>query len=191
MDDMFKGYLPEGEHPDIQIYIFPHLREFLVIDLRLGTPTVTLLETGQVFGESFYETLEQEFSFTVRQENQFPFAHLMNLPLRLEETIRAVAMNCILDRLGIDYEDEEEVPSIVVFVISGGALAMHSEKLIDSVQELLGTFPDQPQMEEWKDILLRLVRQENQALQEVNQMELSEALASESPDYFSLWENRN
>ena len=79
----------------------------------------------------------------------------------------------------------------MVFVISGGALAMHSEKLIDSVQELLGTFPDQPRMEEWKDILLRLVRQENQALQEVNQMELSEALASESPDYFSLWENRN
>ena len=23
MDELFKGYLPEGEQPDIQIYIFP------------------------------------------------------------------------------------------------------------------------------------------------------------------------
>ncbi len=191
MDDMFKGYLPEGEHPGVQIYIFPHLHEFLVIDLREGAPLVTLLQAGEAFGESFFETVEHEFAHTIREDNPFPFAHLMNLPLRLEEIIRGVAMNFILDRLGIDPDDEEEIPSIVVFVISGGALAMHSEKLVESVRELLGSFPEQPGMGEWKDTLLRLVRQENQALQEVNQQELAEALASESPDYFSLWENRN
>ncbi len=191
MDDMFKGYLPEGEHPDIQIYIFPHLHEFLAIDQREGDPHVTLLETGETFGEGFFETVEHEFAHAIREADSFPFAHLMNLPLRLEEIIRGVAMNFILDRLGIDSDDEEEAPSIVVFVISGGALAMHSEKLVESVRELLGSFPEQPGMGEWKDALLRLVSQENQAMQEVNQQELSEALASESPDYFSLWENRN
>jgi hypothetical protein len=130
MDDMFKGYLPEGERPDIQIYIFPHLREFLAIDQREGDPHVTLLETGETFGESFFETVEHEFAHAIREGSSFPFAHLMNLPLRLEEIIRGVAMSFILDRLGIDSDDEEDAPSIVVFVISGGALAMHSEKLV-------------------------------------------------------------
>ena len=191
MDDMFKGYLPEGERPDIQIYIFPHIQEFITIDLREQAPQVTLLHTDQVFGEDFFETVEREFSLMVREENRYPFAHLINLPLRLEEIIRGVAMNYVLDRMGIDPDDEEQVPSILVFVISGGALAMHSEKLIETVRELLGTVPERPAMAQWEDTLARLVREENDALQEINQQELAEALNSESPDYFSLWENRN
>ena len=191
MDDMFKGYLPEGERPDIQIYIFPHIQEFITIDLREQAPQVTLLHTDQVFREDFFETVEREFSLMVREENRYPFAHLINLPLRLEEIIRGVAMNYVLDRMGIDPDDEEQVPSILVFVISGGALAMHSEKLIETVRELLGTVPERPAMAQWEDTLARLVREENDALQEINQQELAEALNSESPDYFSLWENRN
>lgn len=191
MDDLFRPYLPEGENPDVQIYIFPHLQEFLTIDLRNGSPRVMLLNTDEVFGEGFFKTVEDEFSHTVREENDFPFAHLINLPLRLEEIIRGVAMNCILDHLGIDPEDEEQVPSIVVFVISGGALAMHSEKLIQSVKGFLGSFSEDPAMSSWEEVIARLVKQENEALQEINQQELTEALSGDSPDYFTLWENRN
>lgn len=191
MDELFKGYLPEGEQPDIQIYIFPHLQEFLTIDLREGSPQVMLLNTEEVFGEGFFESVEKEFSLTVREENEFPFAHLINLPLRLEEIIRGVAMNFILERLDIDPEDDEHIPSIVVFVISGGALAMHSEKLIQSVKDFLRSFSADQELHHWEDVLARLVKQENEALQEINQQELTEALSTDSPDYFTLWENRN
>ena len=34
IDDPFYGQLPDGERPDIMLYIFPHLKEFLVVDLR-------------------------------------------------------------------------------------------------------------------------------------------------------------
>jgi len=191
MDELFKGYLPEGEQPDIQIYIFPHLQEFLTIDLREGSPQVMLLNTEEVFSEEFFESVEKEFSLAVREDNEFPFAHLINLPLRLEEIIRGVAMNFILEQLNIDPGDDEHIPSIVVFVISGGALAMHSEKLVQSVQEFLGTFPVDQESVRWAGVLARLVKQENEALQEINQQELTEALSADSPDYFTLWENRN
>jgi hypothetical protein len=191
MDELFKGYLPEGEQPDIQIYIFPHLQEFLTIDLREGSPQVMLLSTEEVFSEDFLESVEKEFSLAVREDKEFPFAHLINLPLRLEEIIRGVAMNFILEQLNIDPEDDEHIPSIVVFVISGGALAMHSEKLIQSVKEFLGTFPPDQKSVQWEAVLSRLVKQENEALQEINQQELTEALSTDSPDYFTLWENRN
>jgi hypothetical protein len=191
MDDLFKGYLPEGEQPDIQIYIFPHLQEFLTIDLREGSPRPMLLNTEEVFSEDFFESVEKEFSLAVREDNEFPFAHLINLPLRLEEIIRGVAMNFILEKLNIDPDDDEHIPSIVVFVISGGALAMHSEKLIQSVKEFLNTFPSDPESVHWEEVLARLVREENQALQQINQQELTEALSADSPDYFTLWENRN
>ena len=111
MEDLFKGQLPEGERPDLQIYIFPHLQEFLTIDLREDSPQVLLLNTYQVFGEDFFKTVEKEFSLMIREENEFPFAHLINLPLRLEEIIRGIAMNYILERLGIDPEDEEQIPA--------------------------------------------------------------------------------
>jgi hypothetical protein len=191
MEDLFKGNLPEGEHPDLQLYVFPHLRRFLVIDLREGLPKITLLNTSEVFREEFFRMVEAEFSSTIREESEFPFAHLINLPLRLEEIIRGVAMTFILEHLGIDPDDEEQLPSVVVFIISGGALAMHSEKLIESVKSFLGTFSEEPVLAHWEDVLTRLVAEEHAALQKINQQELAEAMKGDSPDYFTLWENRN
>lgn len=168
MDELFKGHLPEGENPDLQLYIFPHLQEFLTIDLREEQPQLLLLNTADVFDEEFFKSVETEFSQTVREENQFPFAHLINLPLRLEEIIRGIAMTAILERLGIDPDDEEQVPSVVVFVISGGALTMHSEKLIESLRNFLLSFSEEPAVTQWTDVLSRLVSEENAAIQKAN-----------------------
>jgi hypothetical protein len=191
MEELFKGELPQGENPDLQLYIFPHLQEFLTIDLREGQPQVLLLNTSDVFDEEFFKSVEAEFSQAVREESQFPFAHLINLPLRLEEIIRGVAMTSILEWLGIDPDDEEQVPSVVVFVISGGALTMHSEKLIESLRNFLSSFSEESAVAQWTDVLSRLVSEENAAIQKINQQELIEALRGDSPDYFTLWENRN
>jgi hypothetical protein len=191
MEELFKGQLPEGESPDLQLYIFPHLQEFLTIDLREGQPQVLLLNTADVFDEEFFRSVEAEFSQAVREESQFPFAHLINLPLRLEEIIRGVAMTSILEWLGIDPDDEEQVPSVVVFVISGGALTMHSEKLIESLRNFLSSFSEESAVAQWTDVLSRLVSEENAAIQKINQQRLIEALRGDSPDYFTLWENRN
>jgi hypothetical protein len=191
MEDLFKGSLPEGEECDLHIYMFPHLNEFLTIDVRESLPIVHLLDTGTVFGESFYTALEHEFGNVARQGKSITFSHLINLPLRMEEVIRDLSMSFILEEIGIDPDDEESVPSVVVFVISGGALGVHSDKLIEGVRGLLEDAGDGISGNDWGKVLSRLVEQENSALKSINQTELAEAFSGDSHDYFTFWENRN
>ena len=191
MEELFQGQWPEGERPDIQLYIFPHLQEFITVDLRETVPQVSLLNTGDLFNEEFFHCLESEFSQAIREGTDFPFSHLMNLPMRLEESIRGMAMNFILERLGMDPEDEEELPSVLVFVISGGALSLHSEKLVKSLQEFLGNHADATALSEWSAVITRLVEEECVVLKKLSQQDLAEAVPGDTPDYFTLWENRN
>ena len=44
---------------------------------------------------------------------------LMHLPGQVDDIVRGVAMHYILERLGVDYHDENNMPEVVVFVISG------------------------------------------------------------------------
>ena len=191
MEELFKGQWPEGESPGIQLYIFPHLREFITVDLRGSTPMVSLLDTGDLFNEEFFRCVETEFSQAIREGTEFPFSHLMNLPMRLEEAIRGLAMNFILERLGVDPEDEEDLPSVVVFVISGGALALHSDKLVNGLQEFLGEYLDGVALSEWSSVITRLVEAESAVLKRLSHQDLAEAVPGDIPDYFTLWENRN
>jgi len=191
MEELFQGQWPEGERPDIQLYIFPHLQEFITVDLRETVPQVSLLNTGDLFNEEFFRCVESEFSQAIREGTDFPFSHLMNLPMRLEESIRGMAMNFILERLGMDPEDEEELPSVLVFVISGGALSLHSEKLVKSLQEFLGNHADATALSEWSAVITRLVEEESVVLKKLSQQDLAEAVPGDTPDYFTLWENRN
>ena len=190
MDYLFDSELPGSEGPDIHICIFPHLREFLTIDLREGRPRTLLLNTSEVFNGEFFANAEKAFSQAVREESESPFAHLINMPMRVEELIREVALTAILERLGIQPEGSE-LPLVVVFIISGGALAMHSERVIESLKSLLGQYSREPAIEEWEGLFSRLVTEENAVLQQLNRQELAEALRGDSPDYFTLWKNRN
>ena len=191
LEDPFQGQLPDGERPDIMLYIFPHLREFLVVDLRANSSDVLLLNVDEVFDGEFFQGLEDEFSKTLREGNIYPFAHIINLPLRLEEIVRTVAMSSILEKLGVDSFDDEELPTVVVFIISGGALSVHSDKLVSSLREILSSHPGGSNISQWEGVISRLVREENQVLKDLSYHELSEALRDDSPDYFTLWENRN
>ena len=191
IDDPFYGQLPDGERPDIILYIFPHLQEFLAVDLRDGCLEVLLMNTDEVFDGTFFHGLEVEFSNTLREGNLYPFAHIINLPLRLEEIVRNVAMTFILEKMGVDAYDEEDLPSVVVFIISGGALAMHSDRLVNSLRDLLESYPGASTISQWEPVISRLVTEENRVLQDLSHQELTEALRDDSPDYFTLWENRN
>ena len=191
MDELFNSQLPEGQRPDIQLCIFPHLREFLVVDLREDPKQVLLMETGDVFVEEFYKSVEAEFSEVLREDTSFPFSHFINLPLRLEEVMRETAMTFILDRLDIDLGDEEEVPNVVVFVISGGALTSHADQVLDGLRELLKANIGDATLENWEETISRLVTEEKRMLHQETMHDLTDALRGDSPDYFPLWESRN
>ncbi len=190
MDELFNTQLPGGERPDIQLCIFPHLKEFLAIDLREQPAAISLLNAADVFTEDFFVAVEEELSDAIRAETEFPFAHMINLPMQLEEAIREIAMTFILSRLGVGM-DADSMPAVIVFVVSGGALAARSDLVLDGLKQLLRDQCGASALKEWEHVLSRLIKEENTLMQKLNQNELAEALRGDSPDYFTLWESRN
>lgn len=191
MEELFKSQLPDGQLPDIQVCVFPHLKEFLAIDLREEPRRLLLLHTEDVFVEDFFKSVEAAFSEVLREDTQSPFDHFINLPLRLEEVIRETAMGFILERLGVSLEDAEQFPNVVVFVIGGGALTSNSEQVVDGLRKLMEPHSGDATATQWEETITRLVAEENELLQKRNLHELTEALRGDSLDYFTLWESRN
>ena len=191
MEQLFNSQLPGGRRPEIQLCIFPHLPEFLVIAAREDDPRVLLLNTGDVFDEEFYRTVEAEFSETLRASSDFLFSHFMNLPVTIEETVRDIAMTFILDRLDVQIDDEDEIPAVVVYVVSGGALTFHAGKILDGLNELIHSGFNGSESDQWGATIADLVKRESAITQKLNEQQMAEALKGDSPDYFTLWESRN
>ena len=190
MKDLFNTHLPGGERPDIQLCIFPHLTEMLVIDQRGEKASVSLLNASEIFTSEFFKAVEEDFSESLRAHTHFPFAHLINLPMQLEETIRDTVMSFILDQLGVT-QDPDEFPTVIVFIVSGGALTAQPEQVLEGLKKVLRDHCGEAAVEEWQGVLSRLIAEESAMLQSVSTQELNEALKGDSPDYFTLWENRN
>ena len=191
MEQLFNPQLPGGGRPDIQLCIFPHLPEFLVIDAREENPQVLVLSTDDVFSQEFYQTVESEFSEILRSSSESLFSHLVNLPIVIDETVRDIAMTFILDRLGVQVDDEDQIPSVVVYVVSGGALAAHTEKILDGLNDLIHTRFSNSESNRWEHTIADLVERETAILTKLNEHQVAEALKGDSPDYFTLWESRN
>ena len=188
----------EAGFPDLQLCIFPHLREFLVFDARPGEPQVRLLNSDDILGDEFFRAVEAEFSHALRHTGEYPFSHLMNMTMHFEETIREVAMSFILERLGVRMHGEPgsdfsaaELPGVVVYVVTGGAVSAHSEVVLDALRSLLERSNSLDSLPEWERTLTDMVSQEAQIVQRLSRQELAEAIRGDSPDYFTLWDNLN
>ena len=198
MEQLFNPGPFEAGFPDLQLCIFPHLREFMVFDARPGEPQVRVLHTDDILGDEFFSAVEAEFSHALRHTGEFPFAHLMNLTMHFEETVREVAMSFILDRLGVRLHAEpgteinpDDLPGVVVYVVSGNAASAHSEVVLDALRTLLESGDGSEPLEEWESKLTDLVRREAEITQRLSREELTEAIRGDAPDYFTLWDNLN
>ena len=198
MEQLFNPGPFESGFPDIQLCIFPHLREFMVFDSRPDEPRVRVLDTDDVLGSDFFNAVEAEFSHALRHTGEFPFAHLMNLTMHFEETVREVAMSFILDRLGVRLHAEpgteinpDDLPGVVVYVISGNAAGAHSEVVLGALREVLESGDTPELLEEWEVKLTEMIERESEITQRLSREELVEAIRGDSPDYFTLWDNLN
>ena len=192
MEQFFNPAHPEAGFPELQLCIFPHLREFLVFDARPGRPRVRTLSVDDVFGDEFFRAVEHEFSHALREMGEYPFAHLMNLSMQFEEAIREVAMLFILERLGVRPDDPApEIPPVVVYVITGGAVSSGSELARETLRELLQKPGAREALPEWESRFAEMAAQEAEIMQRLNRQELAQAIRGESPDYFALWDNLN
>ena len=189
-EELSGGPLPNGRYPDITLAIFPHLREFLVVDTRGETADVTVLSTDAVFNDEYYRAVESEFGSMLREGGDRPFLHLMHLPGQLDDILRGVAMNFILDRLGVDFHDDDNLPEVVVFVISGPTLAIPQEQVVAGFAEMLSQRLTSGETERWSAKLGELIQLETQAFPATNEV-LGETMTDESLDPYYIWQNRN
>ena len=102
-----------------------------------------------------------------------------------------MAMTSILENLGIDPEDQEHFPTAMVFVVSGAVISMHREELLQSFRSMIEGPSGNPDIDAWEATFAGMLSREREAVEQVSQQELTEAMSGDSPDYFSLWENRN
>jgi hypothetical protein len=198
MEQLFNHGPFESGLPDLQLCIFPHLREFMVFDARPGEPRVRVLSADDVLGDDFFSAVETEFSHALRHSGEFPFAHLMNMTMHFEETIREVAMSFILEHLGVRIHDEpgsdfspDDLPGVVVYVVAGNAASAHSEVIMGALHTLLEDANGDEVLAEWEDKLSDMVARESEITRRLSRQELAEAIRGESPDYFTLWDNLN
>ena len=190
MEELFDLGQRGPERADISLCIFPHIKDFLAIDLRGENPQVTLLNAAEVFGYSFFSRVEESFSQTLRESTEYPFAHLIDLPLRVEELVREMGMLAILERLD-SKGMEDEFPTVAVFIISGAALSMNSQQISTAFRSLLGEDTDQAIVLEYSNTLERLISEEHKMVKLIDREELREALEEQSPNFFTLWDRRN
>ena len=200
MEQFFNPAHPEAGFPDIQLCLFPHLRQFLVFDSRAGQPQVQELSTDEILGDEFFRAVEHEFSHALRETGDYPLAHLMNMTMHFEETIREVAMMFILERLGVRISDFDvpghdgpgaEMPTVVVYVVTGSTVSAHSDLVMGALRELLEKPGANQSLPDWERRLTDMAAQESEILQRLNHQELTQAVRGESPDYFALWDNLN
>ena len=200
MEQFFNPAHPEAGFPDLQLCIFPHLREFLVFDSRPGQPQARSLNVDDVLGDDFFRAVEHEFSHALREMGDYPFSHLMNLTMHFEEVIREVAMMFILERLGVRMNDQDflgseinaaDLPTVVVYVVTGSTVSAHSDVVLSALRELLQRPGSNESLSDWESRFTDLAAQESEIMQRLNRQELTQAVRGESPDYFALWDNLN
>ena len=198
MDQLFNPGPFEAGFPDLQLCIFPHLHEFMVFDTRPGEPRVRVLQADAVLGDDFFRAVETEFSHALRHTGEYPFAHLMNMTMHFEETVREVAMSFILEHLGVRMHGEpgsdlspDDLPGVVVYVVTGSAAAAHSEVVMGALRSLLEGADGENSLKEWEDKLADMVARESEITQRLNRQELAEAIRGDTPDYLTLWDNLN
>ena len=182
---------PAGERPDIQLCIFPHLKEFLVIDLREGSTGVQLLGAAEVFTEDFFKAVEEEFFRGRPDGNRVPFRPPHQPSLRMQEAVRETAMTFVLDRLGVGPHSEAIPKCHRVHRQRGCPGSPNGAGPGGAEATVAGQLRGKRRQRSGEEVLSRLISEENAVLQRLNQHELTEALHGDSPDYFTLWENRN
>lgn len=178
------------EHPQISIYLFPHLEEFLVADMRPqepGRPALLFIPWREVLDTTFLREAQQGFNALLEEGQEFPLANLLTLPARVEGVMREVGMRAILRRLGIPLEGQE-LPRIGVFLVSGQAMGRRGEALAQAVEELVGHLSPPSFQREAARALERMLHKEHETLRRLEREHLQRSLLGKAPGFYTLWQ---
>lgn len=175
---------------DVNICIFPHLAEFMVVDSRAtvpGGPRTHLLATEQVLDPQFFGEVEDSIRDLIR-EMDHTFNGLSQLPQQVDDAVREHALHAILRSIGdgatLQSEDDADVS---VFLGVGRALSMGAEQVDETVRAMLGNDAEDPQLAYCSSEMQRLLDEERgQAKAEEHDL-AERAVYGDGEYYFTIW----
>ena len=180
------------EDADIHICIFPHLDEFMVLDVRdPQRPEVRVVAAGELLTPGYYREVEREFSRMLRSE-EAPFFNLMVLPQRLEVFLRWKGMEGLTEMFRAG-DPTAEGRRISVFLCGGPVLAMSDEELSGALNGFFeGKEGKLPALliEEYGSTFRRLLEMERGHVRKGELNELRRAIEGRSSQFYTLWQNR-
>ncbi|MSP79258.1 MAG: hypothetical protein EXR67_06900 [Dehalococcoidia bacterium] len=174
---------------EISFCVYPHLKEYLVIDARPGVPNapqVHSFSTDDVFNDEFYKELEDAFSTFIRHREE-PFASLMTLSERVEYFTREFGMEAMLralsERASVDHS-----PQIALLIFAGPLLQTDGDDLREILEEVLPPHMPQSFVENTMQNLRRLQALEQKAVASQQQVSAIQDLLADSENFRVIWQ---
>ena len=175
---------------DLNICLFPHLTDVLVMDLRTTTPDsnrVIKLPSSDILTEEFYRKVEERFSNLLKSSGN-TLEGLSIIPQLIDSILREQGLKSllrILSRKSID----ESMPEISVFVCIGPALSLTTNEISYSIKHLFSDKPNSDIITRCTQMLEQLIALEKNAVHKESNNQRREAVKGELKSYFTLWQS--
>ena len=174
---------------DLHVCIFPHLDEFVVLDVRdMENPRFRVVPAKEMLTPAYYQEVRKEFS-RMLQSGESPFLSLITLPERLELYLRKKGMQA-LTHLVQNGDPSPEERRLSLFLCAGPILSMSDEDISASLEAFFQDRLPAPFVREYGDTFRGLLAQEKASIKARQQEELRRAVLGRSSQFFTLWQSR-
>lgn len=177
---------------DLNICLFPHLTEVLIIDLRTSTPDthrIVKLSSRDILTEEFYRTVQEEFSSMLKSSGD-TLGGLSVIPQLVDGILREQGLKSILQHLSTQ-SLEETMPEISVFVCVGPALSLTASDISCSLEHLFSDKPNPDTIMSCAQMLEQLITLEKDAVRKESSNQRNQAVRGEMDNYYTLWQSEN
>ncbi len=178
---------PQGnsiESADLHVTIFPHLDEFMAIDVRdKARPQVRVVNAKELLTPDHYRELEQELAALIRAPGP-PFLSLITLPARMQAAMQekgAARLAKLLAGGGGGHR-------ISLFICAGPIVAMTDEEADTALQAFFQDSYPKSFVELCGATFRRLLRRERTFIVSQEREQLRRAVLGESDQFYTMWQ---
>ena len=173
---------------DIHVCIFPHLDEFVVLDVRdMENPRFRAVPAKEMLTPVYYQEVRKEFS-RLLQSGESPFLNLITLPERLETYLRTKGMQALTHLVESGGPGAEE-RRLSIFLCAGPITSMSDDDITSSLEAFFQGRLPAPFVQDYGDTFRRLLAQERASIKARQQEELRRAVLGRSSQFYTLWQS--
>ena len=181
-------FTSDNKNSDITLCIFPHLKEFLVIDTRSGKDkfdekSVFSLSLDKLLDNKFYNEITDEFSNLIRNDD-LDFMKLISLPQKIEKLIRNEIIKIIINEVGI-FEDNLSQIGIIFF--NKEILQLSKDQLQNALCEIFADKTDNDFIENLSDKIMKLIKLEIDFVKNNYKSNIENIINENDDSYITLW----